>query len=246
MATRGSGSRSGSARPTGDKYSGGLGTYTAKHVPLAIYAPAVNKTFFVYRRHHRRGRAAPAGHGSEYDHATHTVPRADDRPRQDRGAGDHCERPARQPRLAIDDAGHLWVFVSGRGTSRQDWLFKSTRPYSADGFQLVEPPGGDKRGYPQVFHIPGSGFIHLFTIYQPGRELFVRTSADGLTWSPKRQLADMEGHYQVSWRTRQQDRHHVQPPSRTQCRRAHRPVLHPDHRLRRDLDDGRRHRSPCR
>ncbi len=32
----------------GDKYSGGLGTYTAKHIPLAIYAPAVDKTFFVY------------------------------------------------------------------------------------------------------------------------------------------------------------------------------------------------------
>ena len=32
----------------GDKYSGGLGTYTAKHIPLAIYAPEVNTTFFVY------------------------------------------------------------------------------------------------------------------------------------------------------------------------------------------------------
>ena len=32
----------------GDKYSGGLGTYTAKHRPLAIYAPEVKKTFFVY------------------------------------------------------------------------------------------------------------------------------------------------------------------------------------------------------
>jgi hypothetical protein len=32
----------------GSKYSGGLGTYTAKHHPLAIYAPAVQKTFFVY------------------------------------------------------------------------------------------------------------------------------------------------------------------------------------------------------
>ena len=32
----------------GDKYSGGLGTYTAKHVPMAIYAPEVEKTFFVY------------------------------------------------------------------------------------------------------------------------------------------------------------------------------------------------------
>ncbi|HEX8038501.1 MAG TPA: hypothetical protein VF490_05100, partial [Chryseosolibacter sp.] len=32
----------------GDKYSGGLGTYTADHMPMAIYAPAVDKTFFVY------------------------------------------------------------------------------------------------------------------------------------------------------------------------------------------------------
>ena len=32
----------------GDKYSGGLGTYTANHVPMAIYAKEANKTFFVY------------------------------------------------------------------------------------------------------------------------------------------------------------------------------------------------------
>src|SRR5687767_13295742 len=32
----------------GDKYSGGLGTYTSSHIPVAIYAPQVNKTFFVY------------------------------------------------------------------------------------------------------------------------------------------------------------------------------------------------------
>ena len=32
----------------GDKFSGGLGTYTAKHTPFAIFSPEVNKTFFVY------------------------------------------------------------------------------------------------------------------------------------------------------------------------------------------------------
>src|SRR5690554_2016171 len=32
----------------GPKYSGGLGTYTANHIPLAIYAEEVDKTFFVY------------------------------------------------------------------------------------------------------------------------------------------------------------------------------------------------------
>ncbi len=34
----------------GDKYSGGLGTYTADHTPIAVYAPAVKKTFFCYVR----------------------------------------------------------------------------------------------------------------------------------------------------------------------------------------------------
>lgn len=32
----------------GDKYSGGLGTYTANHIPVAIYSSVAKKTFFVY------------------------------------------------------------------------------------------------------------------------------------------------------------------------------------------------------
>src|SRR5881397_3168859 len=32
----------------GDKYSGGLGTYTANHVPMAVYSPTADKTFFTY------------------------------------------------------------------------------------------------------------------------------------------------------------------------------------------------------
>src|SRR5687768_5903483 len=32
----------------GDKYSGGLGTYTSSHIPIAVYSPQANKTFFVY------------------------------------------------------------------------------------------------------------------------------------------------------------------------------------------------------
>jgi len=36
------------------KYSGGMGTYCAKHKPFAVYCKAVNKTFFCYG-------GAPAG-----------------------------------------------------------------------------------------------------------------------------------------------------------------------------------------
>jgi hypothetical protein len=32
----------------GDKYSGALSTYTAKHMPLAVYSDIANKTFFVF------------------------------------------------------------------------------------------------------------------------------------------------------------------------------------------------------
>src|SRR5690606_1849736 len=71
----------------GDKYSGGLGTYTAKHIPLAIYSPTVDKTFFVYGGmvKDRESDADPTDPGAKakgdylvcmigsYDHRTGTV-----------------------------------------------------------------------------------------------------------------------------------------------------------------------------
>ena len=81
----------GQKTPLGDKYSGGLGTYTTSHVPMAIYAPKVNKTFFVYggtipgKRH----LLAMIGY---YDHATRHGAAADAGPRQKRR-----RRSARRP-----------------------------------------------------------------------------------------------------------------------------------------------------
>ena len=59
--------------PYGDKYSGGLGTYTAKHCPLAIYDDIVGKTFFVYGGARDEGRHLLAMIGA-YDHGTHRRP----------------------------------------------------------------------------------------------------------------------------------------------------------------------------
>ena len=65
-------------QPTKDeyvyKYSGGLGTYCANHIPMAVYAPDDNKTFFVY------GGTTPNNDTlfemvGYYDHATGKVPR---------------------------------------------------------------------------------------------------------------------------------------------------------------------------
>ena len=61
--------------PYGDKYSGGLGTYTAKHTPLAVYRPEVEKTFFVYGGTTKSDECHLLCMVSYYDHRTQTVPR---------------------------------------------------------------------------------------------------------------------------------------------------------------------------
>jgi hypothetical protein len=58
----------------GDKYSGGLATYTANHVPMAIYSKAANKTFFVYGGA-KQGKRYLLHMIAYYDHARGVVPR---------------------------------------------------------------------------------------------------------------------------------------------------------------------------
>lgn len=181
----------------GDKYSGGLGTYTADHMPLAIYAPAVNKTFFVYG-----GTTGPQDRyllcmiGS-YDHARHTV----SRPVvvYDKGG---VNDPHDNPSLMIDPQGYIWVFVSGRANARKGFKYKSLKPYSTDGFRQVTE---EVMTYPQPMFIPGKGYFHFFTKYTGVRELYFETSSDGETWTDDVKLAgihkpgyEKSGHYQVS------------------------------------------------
>jgi hypothetical protein len=52
--------------------------------------------------------------------------------------------------------------------------------------------------YPQPWHVREKGFLHLFTQYTKGRELYWETSADGRTWSATKKLAGFGGHYQTS------------------------------------------------
>lgn len=173
----------------GDKYSGGLGTYTANHTPIAVYAPEVNKTFFVYG-----GTIKDKKHllimASYFDHAQNRVPRptiVHDK----QGVDD----PHDNASLSIDDQGHLWVFVSGRGRSRPGFKYRSSRPFDVDSFERIEQA---ELTYPQPHHFPGEGFLHLFTKYTKGRELYWENSSDGRTWQPAQKLAGFGGHYQVS------------------------------------------------
>jgi hypothetical protein len=96
----------------GDKYSGGLGTYTANHVPMAIYAKEADKTFFVYGGA-KQGQRHLLAMASYYDHRRHVVPRptiVHDK----QGVND----PHDNPSLCLDGDGHLRVFVSGRAKVR--------------------------------------------------------------------------------------------------------------------------------
>ncbi|WPP51024.1 hypothetical protein [Catalinimonas niigatensis] len=140
----------------GDKYSGGLGTYTAKHIPLSLYAPEVNKTFFVYGgTTGEKERYLLCMIGS-YDHTTGMISKPTvvyDK----QGVDD----PHDNPSLSLDEEGYLWVFVSGRGTSRPGFKFKSKEPYNIDAFERISE---EEMTYPQPWHIPGKGFLP--SVYQ--------------------------------------------------------------------------------
>lgn len=185
--------------PYGDKYSGGLGTYTAKHTPLAVYRSEVEKTFFVYGG----TTAAEQRHLlcmiSYYDHRTHTVPQpvvVHDK----QGVSD----PHDNPSMAIDHAGHIWVFVSGRGKERRGLIYRSTQPYSIDHFDLIREA---EFTYPQPHLWTDDQQLLLFTKYTGMRELYWATSSDGHSWSEDQKLAAIKspgdtlaGHYQTSAR----------------------------------------------
>jgi hypothetical protein len=183
----------------GDKYGGGLGTYTMKHVPTAVHAPDVNRTFFTYgagKPDRRDLRIAVA----YYDHDEHSVPRpriVDPKAEADElNDRDTVVDPHDNASLALDAAGHVWVFVSGRGRLRPGRIYRSTDPYSISEFERVAER---EMAYPQPWYVDG-GFVHCFTKYTADgrRELYWETSPDGRDWSQTRELAGFGGHYQVS------------------------------------------------
>ncbi|MEZ5404074.1 MAG: BNR-4 repeat-containing protein [Bryobacteraceae bacterium] len=188
-------------QPSGDqyvyKYSGGFATYPQQQSPIAIYAPEVNKTFFVYggaRGNPSEGAKPELVHMvSYYDHATGMVPRPT--LLLDKGTGDAHDNPL----LSIDDAGHLWVFSNAHGTSRPSFVHRSRKPWDIRDFELVTTTNFS---YGHVWHQPGKGFLFLHTLYEnKGRSLYVASSKDGREWTKPNLMARVDlGHYQVTAR----------------------------------------------
>ncbi|MBD3174467.1 MAG: hypothetical protein GF320_04765 [Armatimonadia bacterium] len=178
---------------TGDeyvyKYSGGLGTYCAKHIPFAVHRSEVDKTFFTYG-----GASAEDGRltimASYYDHRAATVPRPT--LLMHKGTGDAHDNPV----ISVDDQGFVWILASNHGPGRPALLFRSTEPYSVEDFQWVRLMN---TSYPQLHRPASGGFFLLHTIYHGGRRLHWMSSEDGISWSAQRPIAAIhQGHYQVS------------------------------------------------
>lgn len=177
----------------GLKYSGGMATYPQQHIPIAIYSPAANKTFFCYGGVSEEG-GSLLHMVSFFDHNTGELARP--RILLDKRTKDAHDNPT----LSLDDDGHLYVFSNSHGTSRPSFISRSVAPYSIDTFQRVFT---GNFSYSQPWRISGKGFIVLHTRYSKAgqRHLFWMTSADGQTWSEPHPLAAFQGHYQISWMT---------------------------------------------
>ena len=111
-----------SVGPSGDqyayKYSGGLGTYMQQTSPLAIHAPAVNRTYFLYGGTNGTNNSL-RNYISYYDHTTDLLAR----PREIRNVGGNDNH--KNASLAIDDAGYLNVFGNSHGNSGTGNYYKS-------------------------------------------------------------------------------------------------------------------------
>ena len=171
------------------KYSGGLGTYSCKHRPFAVYRPEVNKTFFCY------GGADDEGTTllhmvSYFDHATGTVPRPT--LLVDKRTTDAHDNPV----IARAAVGCVYIFPSPPGRGRPSYMWRRKRPYDIDEFERILTTNFS---YTQPFHLPGKGFVFPQTIYLGGRAIYFQTSPDGREWTEPRLLFLIaQGHYQIS------------------------------------------------
>ncbi len=178
------------------KYSGGLGTYCANHIPFAWYAPEASKTFFCYGGTDTNN-STLLHMVSYYDHATGKVARPT--LLLDKKTTDAHDNPV----LNLDDKGYVWIFSSSHGRGRPSYISRSLKPHDIDQFQLMWT---GNYSYPQPMYYPGRGFLFVHTWYVAGRGNYMMTSnPEGTVWSERKQTSYFEeGHYQISgvWKNR--------------------------------------------
>lgn len=185
------------------KYSGGMGTYCAKHKPFAIYCEKVNKTFFCYGGATKDDSRKLLHMVSYFDHTTGTVPRPT--VLLDKKTNDAHDNPV----ISVDHDGHVWIFSTSHGRSRPSYIHRSVRPYDVDEFELVPATRVDGANnvpitnfsYVQAWHSAEQGFHVFFTRYSDpaARTICFMNSRDGRRWSEWQRIAAIgQGHYQIT------------------------------------------------
>jgi hypothetical protein len=142
------------------KYSGGLGTYCAKHKPFAIYSDKVDKTFFCYGGTTKDSNRQLIHMVSYYDHKKKTVPRPTIL--LDKKTDDAHDNPV----ISMDDKGFIWIFSTSHGTGRPSYIHRSKNPYNIDSIDLIDATrieNGKK--------IPITNFSYLQAWHLPNRAL---------------------------------------------------------------------------
>lgn len=205
------------------KYSGGLGTYCAKHNPFAVYSEEAQKTFFCFggttEDTHLSNDLTAKGKDAArlpgvllhmigyYDHRTGMLSRPTIL--LDKYTCDTHDNPV----ISLDDHGHIWIFSTAHGTLRNAYIHKSRKPFNIDEFVRVKATRlkdgvkvpMDNFSYMQTWFVKGEGFISFFTSYMKNdrgmgqRTINFMSSKDGAGWSEWTHIAGIgEGHYQIS------------------------------------------------
>jgi len=151
-------------------YGGAHATYCAWTRPMAVYAPAVDKTFFVF------GNMDNSPTISFYDHQAKQLA-----PAQVLGANPDMDAH-KNPHLLIDEGGYLYVFY--RSHCSPTHLTRSAKPYDISEWEnlgaIVE-----RSSYPQPWQVkPGE----MIVLYRGGgthdaTESIIRSTDRGQTWS---------------------------------------------------------------
>ena len=180
------------------KYSGGMGTYCAGHIPMAVYSKEADKTFFCFGGTDERNSTIYQS-VSYFDHKTGLLAR----PtvvynKYTLDAHDNAV-------ISMDDKGHVYLFSSAHGQWRPAAIARSAKPYDISRFETIWE---GNYSYPQPFYVSGKGFLllHAWYVTDGSRNIGSRSNRvmtsneDGSVWSERSLLAFFnEGHYQRAW-----------------------------------------------
>ena len=179
------------------KYSGGLATAFEGYVPMAVYAPQVDRTFFCWGGTDELN--TTLYHCvSYYDHKTGLVARPTIV--LDKRSIDAHDNPV----INIDAEGYVYVFSPSHGKTRPSCVSRSVRPYDISHFEIVWT---GNFSYTQPWFVKDRGCLLINTIYNTDGEWqrlnYVSTSGDGgRTWTKNEKFVFIEdGDYLRSWQS---------------------------------------------